>query len=592
MKQTCLAIVFFLAAILTSGPLPVSAQQPQTFNSPDDLWRGVHVESPPLEVESIRAWEEPGDAFETLRFTSETVGKTPVRVFAIQGAPRDGERVPGVLHIHGGGQTASLDWVRFWVKRGYACVTFDFCGPWAGRTDFTDWGPIKHANMAEAAGGFQLRPTPRESSWFHWALASRRALTLLARHPKVDPNRLGIFGISVGGSLTWMVAGTDPRVKAAVPIYGSGYNYDRRNVRWGFPPPTEDLIAFQRILSPEAHAPLISCPLLFLSATNDFHGLMDRSYEAIGAARGPTFQAFTPRTNHHVEPHEGRNLALWMDTQLKSGPAWPSTPELRVAVNDQGIAVASVPPDPAVTSVEVFYTLGDKRPQARFWRTASVGTKGEAPLPVLDPWDDVRVFANVTFKSGVCVSTALRHVIPAQLGKGRATLTPSLPIVDGPDGISHWIFTNGYTDPSLDWSYLETGRDEKVGLYVTFNPKSFGDPIDGRLSTHIIGDPQFQGRDGFSLTFQCRGGFVDDGLTVSVIEDDWGTRSRTYSAKVAKAELGPGWREVKLPLSRFVDKDGKSPARWRDLDKLEIQAKAARQDPPRFARLTWAEPGR
>ena len=177
------------------------------------------------------------------------------------------------------------------------------------RTDVTDWGPIKHANMAEAAGGFQLRPTPRESSWFHWALASRRALTLLARHPKVDPNRLGIFGISVGGSLTWMVAGTDPRVKAAVPIYGCGYNYDRRNVRWGFPPPNEDLITFQRILSPEAHAPLVSCPLLFLSATNDSHGLMERCYEAIGAARGPTFQSFTPRPTTTSSRTRG-NLAL------------------------------------------------------------------------------------------------------------------------------------------------------------------------------------------------------------------------------------------------------------------------------------------
>ena len=83
---------------------------------------------------------------------------------AIQGAPRSAVRAPGVLHIHGGGQTASLDWVRFWAGRGYVSVTFDFCGPWAEREEVTQWGTIPHANMALAAGGFQLRPTPRESS--------------------------------------------------------------------------------------------------------------------------------------------------------------------------------------------------------------------------------------------------------------------------------------------------------------------------------------------------------------------------------------------------------------------------------------------
>ena len=52
------------------------------------------------------------------------------------------------------------------------------------------------------------------SGWFHWALAGRRALTVLARNPAVNPERLGIFGISMGGTLCWLVAGSDERVKA------------------------------------------------------------------------------------------------------------------------------------------------------------------------------------------------------------------------------------------------------------------------------------------------------------------------------------------------------------------------------------------
>jgi hypothetical protein len=384
-------------------------------------------------------------------------------------------------------------------------------------------------------------------------------------------------------------------VKTAVPIYGCGYNYDRRNVRWGLPEPSANLITFQRILSPEAHAPYVACPLLFLSATNDFHGLFDRAYEALGAATGPTFQAFTPRTNHHLEPQQGRNLPLWMDSQLKGRPAWPRTPDLRLALDDQGVPVASVVPGPGaeVSRVEVFYALGDKRPQARFWRTGRVNQRGprwESALPVLDPWDDLRAFANVTYTSGVCLSSPLRHVIPAQIGKARATLAPSRSLEQGEQGLDHWTFTNGYTDPLHDWSYLETGHDETAGPYVTFAAQHLGDPIDARLSTHLIGDPQYQGGDGQVLAFLCRGGFDDAGLTVSVIEEDWGPRSRTYTATVPKNDLVPGWREVRLPLARFVDRDGKSPARWGVLDKLEVRARGARSDPPRFARWRWIDP--
>ena len=67
-------------------------------------------------------------------------------------------------------------------------------------------------------------PSVRYSPWYHWALVSRRALTLLEQLPGVDRSRLGVFGVSMGAQLTWLVAGSDRRVKTAVPIYGCGWN--------------------------------------------------------------------------------------------------------------------------------------------------------------------------------------------------------------------------------------------------------------------------------------------------------------------------------------------------------------------------------
>jgi hypothetical protein len=109
----------------------------------------VDVESLPLDVEVLRSWKEAGCNYRKLTYVSEIGDGSKIRIFAIQGAPEGAKHLPGILHIHGGGQTASPAWVQYWAKRGYACLTYDFCGPWEGRKEYTDWGPLaKNCNMA------------------------------------------------------------------------------------------------------------------------------------------------------------------------------------------------------------------------------------------------------------------------------------------------------------------------------------------------------------------------------------------------------------------------------------------------------------
>jgi dienelactone hydrolase len=484
--------------------LQLRADEPVVFASPDDLWQGYDPTELPLDVESLERWEEQGCAFEKLRFTAEEVDGGKVRVFAIAGIALTGPARPGILHIHGGGQTASLEWVRFWTKRGYACVTYDFCGPWAERTEVTDWGPLRHANMAFAQGGHQVTPTPRASSWYHWTLVARRALTLLTKQPRVDRQRLGIFGISVGGTLCWSVAGSDPRVKTAVPIYGCGYNEDGRRTRWGFAKLTLDLAIFQRVVSPEAHAPYITCPILHLNATNDFHGWMDSAYDILAATDGPRWQAFTPRQNHHIAPAEGSDLPAWMDHQLKGGPSFPASPTVAVRLNSSGIpqAVVTTGRD-AVDHVDAYYSLTDKPPPNRFWRSVRAdrdSANWHADLPVIDAWEPVFTFANVHYVSGICLTTNLEHRIPGMIGKARATLHSGDPLA--PRAIAEsWFYARAYTDPQVEKTFMKIEDSSGRPAVVSLNSEVFGDVIGVDLSSHVIGDPQFAGPEGSALAF-------------------------------------------------------------------------------------------
>ena len=49
-----------------------------------------------------------------------------------------------------------------------------------------------------------------------------RGIDLLTTRPEVDPQKLGVTGISGGGSQSWYIAAIDPRIKAAAPVCGAG----------------------------------------------------------------------------------------------------------------------------------------------------------------------------------------------------------------------------------------------------------------------------------------------------------------------------------------------------------------------------------
>jgi dienelactone hydrolase len=575
------------------NPAAGSGQPPRHWY-PEDLWHGIDVEKMPLELQVTKRWEENGCAYEKLTYVSEVADGVKIRIFGLLGAPKGANNVPGILHIHGGGQTASLAWVQYWVKRRYACVTYDFCGKWENRTEYTDWGPLaKNCNMA-ANGVYQVHPTPRISGWFHWALAGRRALTLLAQNPAVDPNRLGIFGISVGGTLCWLVAGADARVKAAIPIYGCGYNVDRRKTVYGLVP-GEDQLIYQEALAPEAYAPYIQCPVFFLSASNDHHGWMDDSFDALGAVPATTRQTFTPHYIHHIEPEQGADLQPWMDWHLKGGKPFPETPGLELKLDNRGVLEGRVRPQKAetVSKVILYYALGMKIPPSRFWRRVEAEKTEDgnwsASLPVVSVWDRASVFANVFYDSGICLSTKLSQVLPGQLGKARATLTPRLAIDDCSAGYESWFFGPAYTDPNSDSTLLSTGEDEGR-RYVSVNKAGFGDKINFTIASHIFGDPQFQGPPSATLAFDCKGGFDTNGLTLSLSEGEWMPGGINYTAKVAQQEVVGGWKTVLVPLSKFINEKGANPGSWSKTDRIQVSGVATQSEPPLFSHFRWIMP--
>jgi hypothetical protein len=396
----------------------------------------------------------------------------------------------------------------------------------------------------------------------------------------------------VGGTLCWLVAGADDRVKAAVPIYGCGYNQDRRKAIYGLAP-SDDSMIWQEALSPEAHAPYIKCPVFFLSASNDHHGWIDDSFDALGAVNALTRQSYTPRYIHHIEPEQGANLEPWMAWHLKGGRPLPETPALELGLDSDGLLQARVRPAENETAgkVIVYYALGMKIPPSRFWRPAPAMKNQDgvwtASLPVMSTWDRASVFANVFYTSGACLSTRLSKTLPGQLGKARATLAASAAIeTEGDDG---WFFGPAYTDPNIDLHLMSVG-EENGRRYVSVNPANFGDTINFTIASHIFGDPQFQAPPGAALAFDYKGGFGTNVLTLKFSEGEWMPGGVEYKAALSLAEGNGDWKTAQVPLAKFVTDKGASPASWAKADRIQISGATPKSDPPRFSRFRWVTP--
>ncbi len=212
------------------------------------------------------------------------------RVFAYYGIPASaaGGRVPGMVLVHGGGGSAFIPWVQLWMSRGYAAIAMDTCGCISGG------GHANHSRHELGGppgwGGFDRIDDPVEDQWACHAVADvLLAHSLLRSFPQVDPDRVGLTGVSWGGYLTCIASAIDDRFGFAAPVYGCGFLGDNSVWLGDFAKMGPDRARrWLGLWDPSVYLPRSKVPMLWVSGTNDFAYPMDswqKSYRLPPTAR-------------------------------------------------------------------------------------------------------------------------------------------------------------------------------------------------------------------------------------------------------------------------------------------------------------------
>ncbi|MGA3324922.1 MAG: acetylxylan esterase [Terriglobia bacterium] len=304
----------------------------------------------------------------------------PTRVFAYYGLPemKGKEKVPAMVLVHGGGGSAFIPWVRLWVSRGYAAIAMDTCGCVSSGA-FSGPHPRHEYGGPPGWGGFDQIDQPIEDQWTYHAVAAVILANSLVRSlPHVDPNRIGLTGVSWGGYLVCIVAGVDHRFRFAAPVYGCGF-LGHDSVWLGeFRKMGEDKASkWVGLWDPAAYLPRVRVPMLWVDGTNDFAYPLDSLQRSYRLPQSPRTLCVRVRMPHgHGGPGENpKEIQAMAESLLRKGMPLARIDKSGREGLDAWVVFKTKAP---ITKAELNYTTDMGQWQTRKWETipATLDAKG------------------------------------------------------------------------------------------------------------------------------------------------------------------------------------------------------------------------
>jgi hypothetical protein len=558
-----------------------------------ETWVGFDPKAEPLEVEVLKEWEEDGIVLKVLRYRIGVFKGKKAMMAAVYGYPKGAKNLPGLVQIHGGGQYADYRAPLANAHRGYASISISWAGRifapgytlrpnevklfWDGKTDdpkyklTTDWGaldayhaPSKHGKDAFPSipvADWTLDPveSPRNNSWFLATLGARRGLTFLERQPEVDGARLGVYGHSMGGKLTVMTAGSDKRVKAAAPSCGGiSDRYSKYPLHLA-------------TVSDPPSLKKITCPIIFLSPSNDFHGRINDLQRSTKEIKAKDWRVTcSPHHNHQDSPPYEVATQLWFDQHLKSTFKVPATPDLQLGLPKGKSPVVTIVADDSkeISYIDVFYTqhgqMDGKRDdstntKSRFWRHAPVVMhkgKWAARLSLFSTDKPLWVYANVRYKLDKPVSGAGYYYGPYtahSFNLSSIMKVASVKQLQAAETLVSLKPTNLVEDFQGNWQKE----------WFSYKPEKWG------IKTHKLYDEQWAAPLGAKVSFDVRAAQANV-LTVGI--DDHACEVQLQG----KEE----WQAIEFSPTDFKDAEGKPLANWKGIKQFRLD-ETERLRPPR-----------
>ncbi|MCU0641794.1 MAG: acetylxylan esterase [Candidatus Margulisbacteria bacterium] len=408
----------------------------------------------------LRSYQKPGVKVQEIYYYSRSYNRQPVRIFGYYCQPlKTKAKLPAILLSHGGGGSASLIKSAEWARRGYAVLSIDLPGKGEQRQGSRSTGP----NM-DVVNLLCTQPDPSYNYLVHAVAAARYGITFLATRPEVDPDRIGMIGLSWGGVLTLLTNGQDKRLKAAVNIFGAGFIPEGCTWQdWFSQMPAEEKQRWNDYLDPKNFLPTQHAPILFVTGTNDHCYYLTTFQKSFEHVPGEKAYYLIPNLRHRFLASSSDPALAWFDLKLKNARADFPAIELLTPIHkgeSRVIIPVKVNSRAGVKSVRLYYALGGPQQwTAKRWLEVIPHEERGVyyfGLPAARLKPDILYFASVVDRSGGVASTLVRSLINVKLEDGNKTFAVSSPIKTLYRNEPPFTLLNGLVIPGIRFQLIKS----------------------------------------------------------------------------------------------------------------------------------------
>ncbi len=397
--------------------------------TPTEIWEGFNPVKDGTETSIISSREKDNLVTTDVFFTSEKTASGRVRVYArISYDSRWRDARPALILLPSHDENRRFDDITVsLVKAGYVVCLCDYLGRQNGDNPHTTYpDEYSYAQAPECFSHlYSLTTTGRETPWFRWAKAARRAITMISELRYVDSERIGIMGVDLGAQIAWQAAGMDGRVRALVPINGGGYLWRRGTPR--FPggdrelPSDDEERAYSAGVGAETYAKFVSCPTYFIVSSNSSNTDVDRAGDILSLVPAQSKVLLIVRGSaSQISMTAFDSLILWLRKNFAHDSAPVRMPDISFRTEENTLYLhlkCSCPP----ATVSAYYSSGEPVSFARTWTPLSAPQiTGEDEyvyrVPTPSPDDLTVAFATVSTPDGMMFSSRVAGIIPADSG--------------------------------------------------------------------------------------------------------------------------------------------------------------------------------
>lgn len=541
--------------------------------SPVTLWRDFDSEALELDVEVVESGEKDGLIYTYQYFNGEKCPDGNSRVYSLFVYKKGKKDLPAVLLLGEPDKRMDVRHAEYWANKGYAVLVFDNAGEGDDAERFTLYPKsIDYANIRRAGRhATNCYTNAKETSWYHWAINTRRAVTFLEKSEVVDVESIGLVSTSYASYIACMVAAFEKHLSVCAVVFGVCYqelDVNDSPISREQSEEAEERERWFAAIAPQSYLIHMRTPFYLCVGSNSGTSDLDKTYRSFELIPEQTPKAIwiAHKTTDDGNPIFLKNLEKWLTLRLKKQIDPELMPEVDFKVMNKKLnIIVRVPDDEAVTDVTVYFARETKKSDTRNWRELEIERVADgiyrAKVQVFDKKKSCFAYCDVRYRGGMVLSGNLIEIKPDDV-KNVSADRPGKLIYNYQMGEGDFLvydpyqkdFNNYFGDNSLE---VKTGAQNLKGLA-------------GKVfATFALNDPKYLKHEDSLLTFDVYSEKEQNLLVTCVV--DYGKKQRLFS--VTKKLLGVDmWQKVCVSTNELKGDVGRRPSGWGDCEVLCIKA--------------------